>query len=134
MKLLNSIKKVFNNNEVKSKVDNPNHWEYHFNPKKSKYHDYEESYFKQPSTGKILRLTARDALGLISFHDDGWDAQKLFDELPFGSTNYEDKISADDLQLFLDEYNQGNMNQAISFICDNKIEYNYSDKNDYLKL
>lgn len=124
MDLLNSIKKKINHNHQ---------WEYHFNSKKSKYHDYEESYFKQPSTGKILRLTARDALGLISFQDDGWSAQKLFDEMEWGSTNYQNTITVEDIQLFLDEYNQGNMNQAISFICDNTIEYNYSDKKDYLK-
>lgn len=118
---------------IKKKITRNNQWEYHFNPQKSKYHDYEESYFKQPSTGKILRLTARDALGLISFHDHGWDAQKLFDDMDWGSTNYENTISVDDLQLFLDEYTKGHMNQAISFICDNKIEYNYSDKKDYLK-
>lgn len=132
MKLLNSIKKFFNNkDEVTSKINNPIQWEYHFNPQKSKYHDYEESYFKQPKSGKIIKLAARDALSLISFHEEGWSHQKLYNELKNGFTN--NNITVEDIQLFLDEYNKGNMNQAISFICDNTIEYNYSDKEDYLK-
>ncbi|WP_432644913.1 hypothetical protein [Methanobrevibacter sp.] len=32
------------------------------------------------------------------------EVQKLFDEIQWDSTNYENKISVEDIQLFLDEY------------------------------
>lgn len=131
---LPNLFKIFNKSHQQSNPEDKNQWEYHFNPKKSKYHDYTESYFKHPTTGKILRFTAQDALVLISFHGHGWSPQKLFDEMPWGSTGYEDSISVEDIQLFLEEYDIGNMNHAISFICDNTIEYNYANKEDYLKI
>lgn len=62
------------------------------------------------------------------------EVQKLFDEIQWDSTNYENKISVEDIQLFLDEYAKEIWIQQL-LSCDNKVEYTYhSDKNNYLKL
>lgn len=139
MKLINQINNFFrknkkDNSQLLSEITEPNQWEYHFNPQKSKYHNYEESYFKQESTGKILRFTSSDVLDILVFYIDyRWDAQKLFNEFKFGDEIYEDSFTVDDIQLFLDEYEKGNFDQAITFICDNEIEYHKGfNKNDYL--
>lgn len=134
--MFNSIKKIFTkkDNSVTSEVTSPNQWAYHFVPEKSKYHDYSESYFIKPASGKILKLTADDILGIIVFQDLGFDAKKINESSGWGSSDYEDTITVEDIQLFLDEFNKGNMDEAIAFILDNEIEYCYDDKYDYYAM
>lgn len=135
MNIINSIKKVFNiKNEVVSEVSNPNQWAYHFIPEKSKYHDYSESYFIKPSSGKILRLTSDNIFAIISFQDLGLNTKQICESCNWGSDGYKGNITVEDIQLFLDEFNKGHMDEVIAFILDNEIEYNYDDKNVYYDL
>ena len=130
---MNFIKKLF------KKERDPNQWEYCYNPEKSYYDDFSESYFIKRSSGEIIRIIAEDALDMVVFQDMGKTPKQifemgckehLFDEL--GA--WDNDITVEDVKLWLDEFNKGNMDQAVREICDNHIEGMNRNADKYLSM
>ncbi|WP_304105234.1 hypothetical protein [Methanobrevibacter ruminantium] len=131
---MNFIKKLF-----KKEQKDPNQWVYHYNPKKTKFNNVSDNYFIKESTGQIIRITARDALDMIVFQDMGYTPKRIFnicrkDHIFDNLGAWDNDIGIEDVVIWLDEFNKGNMDQAIFFICENQIEEIDDDPIEYIKL
>lgn len=130
---MNFIKKLF------KKEKDPDQWIYHYNQKKTEFNNVSGNYFIKKSTGQILRVTARDALEIIVYQDLGFNAEEIFDRKRKGNIIddlgcWDNDITSEDIKIWLDEFNKGNMDQAIVFVCENNIEKVPNDAEQYLKL
>ena len=131
---MNFIKKLF-----KKEQKDPNHWSYHYYSKKTKFNNVSDNYFIKESTGQIIRITARDSLELIVYQDLGFNAEEIFDRKRKGNIIddlgcWDNDITSEDIELWLDEFNKGNMDQAITYVCENRIEGVADDAEGYIAL
>ena len=135
-------------------------WEYMFNPDKSIFGDYSESYFRHIETGEILNINALQAIKLIEdkrrhsikkifnknvnkgIKKDEIELVKKFFiemgieyEIPSKENIIKGKeISDEDIKLFLEEFDKGYLDYAIQELCLSNIEFVDSNFKNYISI